>query len=201
MFSTHELPTEQRRGIRLAVQQDGVPLTYHDFLRHLQDTAEFRSDFNAQLADCQFSAFRWETPPVHRDSLRQPFEFILLYSPELDRHPEPEAFADHFQSAASGSRAVAFWNLGKNAKLVVPCPLITASAYGHLAAFVREAPSDQQHEFWKLVGRTVEEELSDAPLWLSTAGAGVTWLHVRLDQRPKYYGYAPYRSWPWLPAI
>jgi hypothetical protein len=31
------------------------------------------------------------------------------------------------------------------------------------------------------------------PEWLSTAGAGVSWLHVRLDDRPKYYGYAPYR--------
>jgi hypothetical protein len=28
----------------------------------------------------------------------------------------------------------------------------------------------------------------------STAGAGVSWLHVRLDDRPKYNGYAPYRE-------
>ncbi|MFL6237620.1 MAG: DUF6940 family protein [Thermoanaerobaculia bacterium] len=25
-------------------------------------------------------------------------------------------------------------------------------------------------------------------------GAGVSWLHVRLDDRPKYYGYGPYRT-------
>ena len=24
-------------------------------------------------------------------------------------------------------------------------------------------------------------------------GASVSWLHVRLDDRPKYYGYAQYR--------
>lgn len=30
------------------------------------------------------------------------------------------------------------------------------------------------------------------PVWLSTAGAGVAWLHVRLDDRPKYYSYRPY---------
>ncbi|MGI9175867.1 MAG: DUF6940 family protein [Rhodothermales bacterium] len=24
-------------------------------------------------------------------------------------------------------------------------------------------------------------------MWLSTAGGGVSWLHVRLDSRPKYY--------------
>ena len=32
----------------------------------------------------------------------------------------------------------------------------------------------------------VEARIDDRPLWLSTAGDGVAWLHVRLDQRPKY---------------
>jgi Family of unknown function (DUF6940) len=32
------------------------------------------------------------------------------------------------------------------------------------------------------------------PVWLSPAGAGVSWLHLRLDDQPKYYGYAPYRQ-------
>ena len=27
------------------------------------------------------------------------------------------------------------------------------------------------------------------PVWLSTSGMGVAWLHFRLDQRPKYYTY------------
>ena len=196
MFSTEELPSSQRRAIRVALQLDGVRLSYFDFLSHLQERADFRTFFSAYLADCVFSTFRWETPPVHRDSLEQPFEFVLLYSPELDRRPEPNAFADHFQLAQKGATAVSFWNLGRNAVLVAPLPIAPPTAYGHLAAFVRDAPTDQQHNFWQLVGTTVQEQLSDSPLWLSTAGAGVTWLHVRLDQRPKYYGYAPYRDCP-----
>ncbi|MBX3248007.1 MAG: hypothetical protein KF901_12575 [Myxococcales bacterium] len=32
-----------------------------------------------------------------------------------------------------------------------------------------------------------------ATVWLSTAGLGVDWLHVRLDARPKYYRHAPYK--------
>jgi hypothetical protein len=31
---------------------------------------------------------------------------------------------------------------------------------------------------------------------LSTAGAGVSWLHVRLDDHPKYYSYEPYQQDP-----
>jgi hypothetical protein len=40
----------------------------------------------------------------------------------------------------------------------------------------------------------------DAPLWISTSGLGVYWLHVRLDARPKYYTYAPFRQWPYQGA-
>ena len=36
--------------------------------------------------------------------------------------------------------------------------------------------------------------LSDQPLWVSTCGLGVYWLHVRLDSFPKYYRYAPYQT-------
>ncbi len=36
--------------------------------------------------------------------------------------------------------------------------------------------------------------VGDRPTWLSTAGHGVAWLHVRLDTRPKYYRYTPYVS-------
>lgn len=31
-------------------------------------------------------------------------------------------------------------------------------------------------------------------LWCSTSGLGVYWLHIRLDQYPKYYTYRPYKQ-------
>jgi uncharacterized protein DUF6940 len=76
--------------------------------------------------------------------------------------------------------------------MVVPCPVGPESAYGHLAAFVRSAPKQHVDHVWQAVGKAVQERLSEKPVWLSTAGLGVSWLHVRLDSRPKYYGYRPY---------
>ena len=35
---------------------------------------------------------------------------------------------------------------------------------------------------------------SQRPLWLSTNGLGVAWLHARIDARPKYYSHRPYRA-------
>jgi len=40
----------------------------------------------------------------------------------------------------------------------------------------------------------VELSLSETPLWASTSGAGVAWLHIRFDTRPKYYIHLPYRT-------
>ena len=34
------------------------------------------------------------------------------------------------------------------------------------------------------------------PVWMSTSGAGVSWLHIRLDSRPKYYQYRPFAASP-----
>ncbi len=97
----------------------------------------------------------------------------------------------------NGHRApevLAFPNLGNDAFLVVPCPGTPLSAYAHLGAFVRSAPEEQRDRLWQRVGESLDTHLGTAPIWLNTAGAGVAWLHVRLDSRPKYYCYAPYRN-------
>jgi hypothetical protein len=109
----------------------------------------------------------------------------------LASRPDPEAFAAHFPKGVDG--IVTFPNLGADAILVVPCPLAKSSAYGHLAAFVRHAPDAQRHALWQAVAAAMAQRIGDRPVWLSTAGAGVSWLHVRLDDRPKYYGFEPYR--------
>jgi hypothetical protein len=182
------------RGLRFTVHLDWQPATFADVLRGWQGDAEFRTVFNALLADSPYTAFRWETPPVTKSTLSQPFEFVLLDSPGLARRPDPDAFAEHFDKAGVG--VVVFPNLGGDAIMVVPCPLAEPSAYGHLAAFVRHAPEHQRHALWQSVGEAMMRRVGTKPVWLSTAGAGVSWLHVRLDDRPKYYGHVPYREWP-----
>ena len=87
-----------------------------------------------------------------------------------------------------------FPNLGRDAVMVVPCPVGDPSIYGHLASFIRNAPESQLHRFWIAIADAMNQRISARPVWLSTAGMGVSWLHVRLDDRPKYYGYAPFRQ-------
>jgi hypothetical protein len=173
--------------------RDAGAVSYAEVIEAWRNDAAFRSWFNGVLASATFRAFRWETRPVSSATVNHPFEFVLLDSPGLAREPEPEAFAEHFRRNAEGD-VVTFPNLGGDAIMVVPRPAGPVSAYGHLAAFVRAAPELQRTALWQAVGNAMIGRVGSKPVWLSTAGAGVSWLHVRLDDRPKYYGFAPYRA-------
>jgi hypothetical protein len=197
MWSTRCEKLSAGQILKFNVDWKSSPLPFAEVLRLWQNDGGFRTFFNSLLSDAPFSAFRWETPPLTAtSSVQRAFEFVLLDSPGLGKEPDPHAFAEHFARARQEESVVSFPNLGKDAVLVVPRPDGPLSAYGHLAAFVREAPQEQIHSLWKLVGKVMEGQLVPEPLWLSTAGAGVPWLHVRLDKKPKYYGYGPYRDPP-----
>jgi len=77
---------------------------------------------------------------------------------------------------------------------VVPTPLADEGCYTHLARFLRDAPRSQVDAFWRSAGLAMKDRVSSVPTWLSTAGMGVSWLHLRLDSRPKYYRYEPYKT-------
>ena len=170
-------------------------LSWGEVLALWTDEPNFSDAFVAVLAGTPWDAFRWETPPLLQNDLDEPFEFVVIDSPELITSPDPTPFADHFRRA-DHRLVVDFPNLGGDAQLRVPCPLVEDDAYTHLACFVRRAPRNQQRALWHEIGLAMERRAGDSPVWLNTAGSGVAWLHVRLDDEPKYYAYAPYSEFP-----
>lgn len=190
MWTPRNKELDNARGIRFGIDLDSRPATFADVMHGWQTDAAFRTLFSRLLADAPFEAFRWETPAVTTATLSKPFESVILDSPGLARRPEPDAFAEHFNDA--GGEIAVFANLSKDAILIVPHPIAETSAYGHVAAFARFGPESQRQSLWRAVGATLQRRVGDRPVWLSTAGAGVSWLHVRLDDRPKYYGFKPY---------
>jgi hypothetical protein len=179
-------------GERFTIELDGRPATFADVIHAWQHDRAFRTFFNTLLADAPFTAYRWETPALTAATASHSFEFVLLNELGLVVHPDTEAFAEYFPLAVDG--VAVFPNFGHDATLVVPIPQAGPDAYGHIATFVRLAPEPQQHRLWQAVGTAMANRFGTKPVWLSTAGAGVSWLHVRLDDRPKYYHYAPYRQ-------
>jgi hypothetical protein len=181
--------------VSLRLASGGAPLRFSDVLGLMRDSDPFRQFFSAELARIPFRAFRWETPPVTAASVDRAFEFVLIDSPDLPDSADALAFSRYFDGSPSDD-VVVFPNLAHDATLVVPRPIASPAAYPHLAAFLRAAPQSQQHALWAAVGVAMAQQLGSNPIWLNTAGGGVSWLHVRLDTRPKYYRYAPYRRPP-----
>lgn len=166
----------------------------------LATDGKFSDSLTQVLKDAPFSAYFFETKGVTTSSAsKKPFELVIIDAPHLssfaESRPDPDSFAEHLENCSSSTTCCAFPNLGGDAMLVAPIqcnPNIPLVAYSHLAKFVREAPMNQVRDLWQLTAKTYREQWTGQPLWLSTEGSGVAWLHMRLDSRPKYYHYQPF---------
>lgn len=102
--------------------------------------------------------------------------------------------------------------------LIAPCPgivvqdkdggtMIDVHAAGHLGSFVRYAPDELIHALFRAAGVSMVQRLhaldkdgfhghakEHKKIWLSTSGLGVPWIHIRLDNSPKYYTWEPYAN-------
>lgn len=170
-------------GDALQLLSDGNKALLNEFLALLKSEANARN------------AFYFECVPTSRATLQTtPFAFTFVTADRLIRvKPNPKPFVEHLNDAAtSDADVISFANLRGDAQLVVPKRFdsnISQSAYTHIAAFSANAPTEQQEHLWQLVGNQMLTVLNsdDNPRWLSTSGAGVYWLHVRIDSEPKYY--------------
>jgi hypothetical protein len=193
--SFHLVAKPITNGQRYRLLHQGDAVSYERAMRGLCEEREVRELVAECLRTAPYDAFFWETPPVTSESRDRGFEFVLIDSPTLARMTaQPAPFARHLETATDS--CVMFPNLSGDAWLVVPRALTDNEHYAHLARFVRGAPRAQVDEFLRAVGLTIMRWWSERaePLWVSTSGLGVHWLHVRLDTRSKYYTYGPYRA-------
>jgi len=194
MFEVHSQSLDAA-VTRYRVTAGGAPLSYGEVIENWRARDDrFRRWFVDLLDAGPFDCFRLETPAVTRSSLGRAFELVLVDSPEIDMPPDIRDF--QAQLEGSPDDILVFDNLGGDATMIVPRPRANTPGYAHIAGFIQRAPLAQQLSLWRTVGQALHARLGEAPLWLNTAGGGVPWLHVRLDSRPKYYTFEPYRRPP-----
>jgi hypothetical protein len=178
------------------IRKDGLAVSNGQVLDLWCEDELFRDFYCSLIKDSGFHDYAWETPAISIDNLNEPFEFVLINAPTSNITPDQKTFEQFFDIKGGDCGVVSFDNLPKDALLVVPSPIDQHTDYSNLSAFSRSAPKEQQHALWRTVGRSARQRLSQEPMWLSVAGGGVAWLHIRLDSRPKYYRHAPYRLVP-----
>jgi len=189
---------ENENTFKYELYHDTKPVSVKQAVNLLYNSNKFRNSFIKELSDAPFEAFFFETPPVDAKSYdKLSFEFVLVKSKGLpSKYADADAFREHFDTDCTIAK---FSNLGRDALMIAPCPLMDTESnhYVHLASFVRFGKAEQVHQLWRSVASAMVERVRESGehrTWLSTSGLGVNWLHVRLDSRPKYYTYTPYKS-------
>lgn len=179
----------------LTLSQDGQALTFRQVLNLWAEDEGFRKFYWQTLIEHGGNGCLWEHPRLTQTSADEPYECVIIRTESFARFT---ATPDRFRTKMdTGTRVSSFQNLGRDGLLIVPnMPGDDATVNCRdLVSFCRTAPDDWLHEFWKTVGLEALNALTtDSPRqFLSTHGFGVLWLHVRLEERPKYYRYASYR--------
>jgi hypothetical protein len=178
------------------------PLTWREVIHLWRASEDFRDVFFESLNEEWCYGLRdylWECAPVSSKTLDNKYEHVVKdrgYACGFGARDGPEVFREHFRTArAKGEDVAVFPNLGGDAVLVAPVQNaggLETDAGACVREFAKSAPRRLRHDVLRVLGDAVHEKISDAPLWVSTNGAGVAWLHVRLDSTPKYYSYRPY---------
>ena len=177
---------------KFRIINSGCELEYRQVLDLWECDQGFAEFYSSIFKKCGFDSYIWEMPPVSTNTLDQAFEFVILNTPKSSIKPDIDTFAEFFDRNAKNHGIVSFLNLGHDAMLVVPSPLRDGANYSGLSEFFTEAPLDQQKSLWKVTAHQIKLRLSEKNTWVSVAGGGISWLHIRLDSRPKYYRYLPY---------
>jgi hypothetical protein len=194
----------------------GEAVTVEDWARTIVPNGGMEaSSLTEVITSCGYDAVFFETPPVTASTVgARPFEFVLVDAPRLylaaHGQMDTRSFAAHF---TKGPAATVFPNLGGDAILIAPNPRNESeetdpkksissfsspnAPFSHLASFARDAPRAVVLETWSTAAQAYLDRIEQAPeklVWFSTSGLGINWLHFRLDDRPKYYTYAPYKN-------
>lgn len=181
-----------KQNVSGGIKLDFNGLTWKDVLHLWQHDNAWTAQFCDTLSKAQYLDFFWEATPLKQgtQSLDAPFECVLLDARGqlASREANASEFSSNFSACSSG--VAVFSNLGGDATLVVPCPNQDSSGYQTLATFLRISDRSLHLSVWKRTAEAIVSQLSKqpkSPLWVSTDGRGVDWLHVRLDTTPKYF--------------
>ncbi|MBC7864008.1 MAG: hypothetical protein IAF38_13615 [Bacteroidia bacterium] len=187
------LKTETEKNVtKYTINQNEKAITNQEAIELLRGSDKFERFFSDLLSASPYEAYFWEVKSVSLDRLDDKFEFVLVNSPILAKiNADNSSFVNYF---GKNKFVTSFFNLSGDSRLIVPVEMSDSTNYSHLSKFVRNAPTKQVEAFWKTVGEEFGKSIGVQKKWLSTSGLGVHWLHVRIDERPKYYNYLKYKE-------
>lgn len=193
-----EIPGKYKR---FAAFDRGEPVSVDRWIESLLSSPAHISQFVDQIreASTNYPAYFFETKGVSSKTLSKQFEFVLVNSEQLHRFVQSrghdyDVFSEYLDHGGTSlCTSVSFLNLDRTSTLIAPRAIQPSKyMYTHLGQFMRYAPKEEVIDFWQLVLKKYNDSLDggiNRRVWLSTSGMGVAWLHMRIDNRPKYYTF------------
>jgi hypothetical protein len=198
MRTANRISLGQAGGEKVKIVGQGKPASFAEVIQGWRGDESFRAFFIEALRSTPFSGFFWEMPPIVTAALGRPFAYVTIQTHAFQTIPaDPSPFIPYLDGQSENAEpVVSFRNLSGDALLLAPREIAATEAYGHIGAFVRIAPIEQIHALLTAMAENILSLLSSSgrPLWVSTSGLGVPWLHIRFDSYPKYYTHKPYRD-------
>jgi hypothetical protein len=204
-FAAFQTSHGQKNLQPVSIQQWAESLVgpkYHD--DHYQPSNKNNKKLIEDLTNCinentsYYDAYFFETKgATSTNAHTKQFEFVLINAKPLHTFcttngPSPDTFAEYLYCLPKEETCCSFMNLGKTSTLISPKYL---GEYSHIGKFLRNASKHEIHKLWEKITDEYLHVLRVNPTksrWLSTSGLGVSWLHFRIDDRPKYYVYQPF---------
>ena len=131
-------------------------------------------------------------PSFSNEELNKDFEFVLIKRFGINKC-DKKMFHEKFNNCDK-QKIIVFESLGRDAILVVPCPIKNKN-FSNLKTFTKNADEEHQILLWKQINKEMINLLNHKKkFWLSTHGDAINYLHVRLDFYPKYFVYKKYKN-------
>lgn len=167
---------------------------YKAITKMIKHDYEFMCKFLRILREFESTTYFFECPSIKSSNVKdKKFEFVLI-SAHLSLKDDPQSYKQYFIEKTQS--VVHFYNPSKTCLLIVPYPLSKKHNYSSLGPYIRQDMIEQYLKLFEETGHQLLRLLKESvdPIWLSTHGAGVPWLHIRLDKIPKYYSFIPYKK-------
>lgn len=183
------------QALRLTIKEGDQILSFAQVIQHWVNSSAFRDFYTSTLLQHGGNGCFWEHPRLNKETVDQAYECVIS---RTDTFSRLAANFNPFKNAVQAGKTISvFPNLTGVAQLIVPAPTGAGDFNGRdLIAFLKTADEARCHKLWIVVGQQVTAAIAEGSSFqfLSTHGLGVLWLHIRLEQRPKYYHHRPYRS-------
>ncbi len=178
----------RREGPERTLHDGGRALSWDALITGLVGRPELRALLREDIRSDPAVGCFFECAPLSPGRGDEVFRYVLLPSPAVARlRPDPSPFRGKLPDPVNR-----FPNLSGSSWLIAPSPTLAPDS-AHLSRFVRTAPEHVIDALWVEAGLALMDwqARKRRKVWLSTSGLGVSWLHLRLDDRPKYFTHRP----------